>query len=50
MMESRRENRGEKRKRKIITGPVLVRSAKPGEVMSASYTKPGQVGSLWKAA
>lgn len=49
-MESRKENGAEKRRRKTITGPVLVRSAKPGQVMSASYDRPRNFPSIWKAA
>lgn len=49
-MESRRENNGEKRRRKIISRPVLVRSEKPGQVMSANYVRQRNEPSLWKAA
>ena len=49
-MESRRENNGEKRRRKIISRPVLVRSAKPGQVMSASYERQRNFSPLWKEA
>jgi hypothetical protein len=49
-MESRRENMGERRRRKIVSRPVLVRSVKPGQVMSASYERQRTSPSLWKAA
>lgn len=49
-MESKRENGGEKRRRKIVARPVLVRSVKPGQVMSASYERQRTSPSLWKAA
>ncbi|HEY0040106.1 MAG TPA: hypothetical protein VGB71_05545 [Flavisolibacter sp.] len=49
-MESRRENNNEKRRRKIIARPVLVRSERPGQVMSASYIRQRTSPSLWKAA
>ena len=37
-MESRKEN-AERRRRKMIARPVLVRSEKPGQVASASYMR-----------
>ena len=47
-METRRE--GEKRRRKMISRPVLVRSVKPGQALSASYEKDREVAaSIWKA-
>lgn len=49
-MDSKRENSVEKRRRKIISRPVLVRSAKPGQVMSASYDRQRTFPTLWKAA
>ena len=50
-MESRRENSGEKRRRNIVSRPVLGRSGKPGQVMSASYERQRTTfPSLWKAA
>jgi predicted metalloprotease len=49
-MESRKENCGEKRRRKVVSRPVLVRSEKPGQVMSASYGRQGAMPSLWRAA
>jgi hypothetical protein len=50
IMESRKENCGEKRRRKVVSRPVLVRSEKPGQVMSASYGRQGAMPSLWRAA
>ena len=49
-MERQQENNGGKRKRKIITGPVLVRSVKPGGAVSAEYTRSGRTNRFWKAA
>jgi hypothetical protein len=37
-MEATKESGG-KRRRKLITGPVLIRSVKPGQVPSATYVK-----------
>ena len=48
-METRQENNSGKRRRKLITRPILVRSAKPGGVLSADYTKNNQVIPLWKS-
>jgi hypothetical protein len=50
VMEKERENSGGKRKRKIITHPVLVRSVKPGDAISATYTRTTQANPFWKAA
>jgi len=52
IMENRKENGGEKRRRKMITRPVLVRSEKPGQVASASYMpqRSSDRPALWKAA
>jgi predicted metalloprotease len=50
LMENRKENCGEKRRRKMIARPVLVRSEKPGQVASASYIRQRNSPSLWKAA
>ncbi|HEU4472863.1 MAG TPA: hypothetical protein VFR58_17335 [Flavisolibacter sp.] len=46
----RRDNQGEKRRRRIITkGPVLVRSVKPGQVSAASYQKESTSNTgIWK--
>lgn len=49
-MEHRNENREERRRRKVVSRPVLVRSGKPGQVMSASYGRDRQTDPLWKAA
>ena len=51
-MENRKENGSDKRRRKMIARPVLVRSEKPGQVMSASYMpqRSSDRPSLWKAA
>lgn len=49
-MERQPENNGAKRKRKIITSPVLVRSVKPGGVISAEYTRSNQSNPFWRAA
>jgi hypothetical protein len=49
-MEKERENSGGKRKRKIVTHPVLVRSVKPGDAISATYTRTTQANPFWKAA
>ncbi|HVG11854.1 MAG TPA: hypothetical protein VM843_02570 [Flavisolibacter sp.] len=42
---------GEKRKRKIIVRPVLIRSVKPGQVPSATYTKENTAAfaPIWKS-
>jgi hypothetical protein len=49
-MKLRSDNNLEKRRRKIINkGPVLVRSVKPGQALSASYTKENQLTQLWRA-
>jgi hypothetical protein len=50
IMESRKENYGEKRRRKIVARPVLVRSEKPGQVMSASYMRQRNNPTLWRTA
>lgn len=49
-MENRNEMAGEKRKRKITSRPVLVRSEKPGRVASASYGRQHTPLPFWKAA
>lgn len=49
-MEMQRENNGAKRKRKVISQPVLVRSVKPGGAISAEYTRPNHSTPFWKAA
>jgi hypothetical protein len=45
-----RQNNTEKRRRKINSAPVLVRSVKPGQAISAEYTKATHSTSIWKAA
>jgi hypothetical protein len=51
-MEVRKENSGERRKRKTINRPVLVRSVKPGQAVSATYSKtssPSSFGAIWRS-
>jgi hypothetical protein len=51
-MDVRKENSGEKRKRKSINRPVLVRSVKPGQAISATYSAGNSTSSfksLWRA-
>ncbi|HYD22695.1 MAG TPA: hypothetical protein VEB40_14535 [Flavipsychrobacter sp.] len=47
-MKRQKEN-SERRKKRMVSRPVLVRSEKPGQVMSASYGRQ-QTHSIWKAA
>ena len=47
-MDSKRDNHSEKRKRKTIERPVLVRSEKPGQVASASYAREHHTSPFWK--
>ena len=48
-MENRKEQGSDRRKRKVITRPVLVRSARPGQVAaSADYAYRNQSTSIWK--
>jgi hypothetical protein len=49
-MELRNDNNNEKRRRKIIQkGPVLVRSAKPGQVSTPAYQREtASLSGLWK--
>lgn len=49
-MEMQRGNSGERRRRKIITRPVLVRSVKPGGAAGADYSKAAHDTPFWKAA
>lgn len=50
-MENRRENGTEKRRRKVMSRPVLVRSEKPGQVAaSANYSVRRHASSIWKEA
>ncbi|MFL5742447.1 MAG: hypothetical protein ACJ75B_19645 [Flavisolibacter sp.] len=50
-MEMRRENQNDKRKRKIISRrPVLVRSAKPGQLSVPCWQREsGSLAGLWRA-
>jgi hypothetical protein len=48
-MENRKEINTERKRRKTVSRPTLVRSEKPGQVESASYEKRGFT-SMWKAA
>lgn len=49
-MEIQKENTVEKRRRKVMTRPVLVRSEKPGQVPSVSYSKEttSSFAAIWK--
>lgn len=47
-MENRKENSIERRKRKVANRPVLVRSERPGQVVSANYTVRPHAISIWK--
>ena len=49
-MENRKDLNGERRRKKIMNRPVLIRSEKPGQVASASYTRERSSTSFWKAA
>ncbi|WP_172623206.1 hypothetical protein [Flavisolibacter ginsenosidimutans] len=49
-MENRKETGAEKRRRKIVARPVLVRSEKPGQVASASYSRERSASPFWRAA
>ena len=49
-MENRKENSVEKRRRKLMSRPVLVRSERPGQVASANYSVRNQTSSIWKEA
>lgn len=49
-MYSSKENSVEKRRRKVITQPVLVRSVKAGSALSATYDRTTRGNSFWKAA
>lgn len=50
-MEMRNENQTEKRRRKIVSRPILVRSVKPGQLPSATYSKESMssFSQIWKA-
>lgn len=49
-MENRKESSVERRRRKVMSRPVLVRSERPGQVASASYSVRNQAASIWKEA
>lgn len=49
-MENRKETSVERRKRKPMTRPVLVRSERPGQVASVSYAARPHTASIWKEA
>lgn len=50
-MENRKENGAERRRRKVTSRPVLVRSERPGQVTaSANYTIRRHATSIWKEA
>lgn len=52
-MEMRKENNENKRRRKVLTRPTLVRSVKTGQALSATYTRensaPSSFSSPWKS-
>ncbi len=52
-MEMRKENNENKRRRKVLTRPTLVRSVKAGQALSATYTRensaPSSFAALWKS-
>ncbi len=49
-MENRKETMTERRRRKVVSRPVLVRSEKAGQVMSASFDSRRNTYSIWKGA
>ncbi|MBB1284811.1 hypothetical protein HRH25_10555 [Flavisolibacter sp. BT320] len=50
-MENRKENGAERRRRKVMSRPVLVRSERPGQVAaSANYSIRRHSTSIWKEA
>lgn len=50
-MENRKESSAERRRRKVMSRPVLVRSEKPGQVAaSANYSDRRQGNSIWREA
>ena len=50
-MENRKENGAERRRRKVMSRPVLVRSERPGQVAaSANYSMRPHTSSIWKEA
>ena len=52
-MEMRKENNENKRRRKVLNRPTLVRSVKAGQALSATYSRDNNTASsfasLWKA-
>lgn len=50
-MENRKEQGSDKRRRKVMSRPVLVRSERPGQVAAvANYSVRRDGGSIWKEA
>lgn len=49
-MENRKEQSAERRRRKVMSRPVLVRSERPGQVASANYSIRRHSTSIWKEA
>lgn len=51
VMEMNKVSNGEKRRRKVISRPVLVRSVKAGQASSATYSKESSssLSSIWKS-
>ena len=50
-MENRKEQGAERRRRKVMSRPVLVRSERPGQVSaSANYSIRRHAASIWKEA
>lgn len=47
-MEIRKENSADKRRRKVVARPVLVRSERPGKVMSVSYSNRREMPPIWR--
>ncbi|WP_158512991.1 hypothetical protein [Flavisolibacter tropicus] len=52
-MEMRKENNENKRRRKVLNRPTLVRSVKAGQALSATYSREtnttSSFASLWKS-
>jgi hypothetical protein len=50
-MENRKDQGAERRRRKVMSRPVLVRSERPGQVVAvANYSVRRDGGSIWKEA
>jgi hypothetical protein len=50
-MENRKDQGAERRRRKVVSRPVLVRSERPGQVTtSASYDARRHSNPIWKEA